>query len=392
MKVVSCVLPIGPYHPALKEGELFKLIVDGEEVVDAEIKVGYNHRGIEKLAESMTYDQVVYLVERICGICSNIHPLCFVQVIEDIAGIEVPDRARYIRTIIAELERVHSHLLWLGVLGHIVGFDTLLMWSWKIREPILDIFEEITGNRRHYAINVIGGVKWDISPEAAPKILSVVRDARKSLNRLLDIATRDSTTLARLRNVGVLSKHDAKKFCVVGPTARGSGLHIDTRKDHPYAAYKEISFDVPTVNDGDVWARTYVRILEMIESLSIVEQALGALPSGPIKADRKEIPPWQEGTRVCEAPRGEDLHFVITGENNRPWRLKVRSPSVVNVPSLTKMLPGYTVADSVAIIGSIDPCFSCTDRVAIVKEDGGVKEFYSFDELIKMCRRKYGGV
>ena len=196
----------------------------------------------------------------------------------------------------------------------------------------------------------------------------------------------------RLRNVGVLSKHDAKKFCVVGPTARGSGLHIDTRKDHPYAAYKEISFDVPTVNDGDVWARTYVRILEMIESLSIVEQALGALPSGPIKADRKEIPPWQEGTRVCEAPRGEDLHFVITGENNRPWRLKVRSPSVVNVPSLTKMLPGYTVADSVAIIGSIDPCFSCTDRVAIVKEDGGVKEFYSFDELIKMCRRKYGGV
>ncbi|RLE49679.1 MAG: hypothetical protein DRJ31_04005 [Candidatus Methanomethylicota archaeon] len=389
---MSCVIPIGPHHPALKESELFKLTVDGEEIVNAEIKIGYNHRGIEKLAENMTYDQVVYLVERICGICSNIHPLCFVQVIEDIAEIEAPDRARFIRTIIAELERLHSHLLWLGVLGHVIGFDTLLMWSWKIREPILDIFEEVTGNRRHYAINVIGGVKWDISPEAASKILNVVKEVRKSLDKLLNIVTRDSTTLARLRNIGVLSKHDAKKFCVVGPTARGSGLYIDARKDHPYAAYKEVSFNVPTVNDGDVWARTYVRILEMVESISIIEQALGALPAGPIKADRKEIPPWQEGTRVSEAPRGEDLHFVITGENNRPWRLKVRSPSVVNVPSLTKMLPGYTVADSVAIIGSIDPCFSCTDRVAVVKKDDGTKMLYEFDELVKMSRKKYGGV
>jgi len=389
---MSCVIPIGPYHPALKEGELFKLIVDGEEVVDAEIKVGYNHRGIEKLAESLTYDQIVYLVERICGICSNIHPLCFVQAIEDIAEIEVPDRARFIRTIIAELERIHSHLLWVGVLGHIVGFDTLLMWSWKIREPILDIFEEVTGNRRHYAINVIGGVKWDISPEAAMKILGIVKDVRKSLDKLVDIATKDSTTLARLKEVGILSKHDARKFCVVGPTARGSGLYIDARKDHPYAAYREVSFDVPTVSEGDVWARTYVRLLEMIESVEIIEQALGALPSGPIKADRKEIPPWQENVRVGEAPRGEDLHFVITGEDNKPWRLKVRSPSVVNVPSLSKMLPGYTVADSVAIIGSIDPCFSCTDRVAVVKAREGVRESYSFDELIKRCRKKFGGV
>ena len=142
---MSSVIPIGPYHPALKEGELFKLIVDGERIVDAEIRVGYNHRGIEKLAEKLTYDKVVYLVERICGICSNVHPLCYVQAIEDIPGITIPDKARFIRTVIAEMERIHSHLLWLGVVGHLLGFDTLLMWAWKAREFILDRFEEITG-------------------------------------------------------------------------------------------------------------------------------------------------------------------------------------------------------------------------------------------------------
>ncbi|MEM4245793.1 MAG: nickel-dependent hydrogenase large subunit [Candidatus Bathyarchaeia archaeon] len=385
---MSTVIPIGPYHPALKEGELFKLIVDGEKVLDAEIRVGYNHRGIEKLAERMTFDKAVYLVERICGICSNVHPLCFVQAIEEVAGIEVPDRARFIRTVIAEMERIHSHLLWLGVVGHILGFDTLLMWAWKARELILDRFEEITGNRQNYAMNVIGGVKKDVTTEHASRLASSLREVERQTRSLAGAVSGDSLTLARLKGVGALGKKEAHDFCVVGPVARASGIRIDTRRDHPYAAYKDVSFEVPVLSEGDVWAKTYVRLLEVLESVSIIEQALGSLPAGPIKADRPKIPAG-EGVGLVEAPRGEDIHYVIAGDDGRPWRLKVRSPSVVNVPSLSKMLPGHTVADAVAIIGSIDPCFCCTDRlVAVDRESGAVT---GFQRLLQLCRKKYGG-
>jgi NADH-quinone oxidoreductase subunit D len=384
---MSSVIPIGPYHPALKEGELFKLIAEGEEIIDVKVRVGYNHRGIEKLAEKLTYDQTVFLVERICGICSNIHPLCFVQAVEDIANIEVPDRARFIRVIIAEMERIHSHLLWFGVVGHLLGFDTLLMWAWKARELILDRFEEITGNRQHYAMNVIGGVRRDLTHEAS-KLGKSLKELKKLVSSLVDIIARDSMSLARLKGIGVLTKQDARDFCVVGPTARASGLSIDVRKNHPYAAYKNVSFDIPTFMEGDVWAKTYVRLLEVLESISIIEQALGSMPSGPIKADIPEIPVG-EGIGLGEAPRGEDIHYLITSEYGKPWRLKVRSPSVVNIPSLTKMLPGCTLADAIIIIGSIDPCFSCTDRIAVINKKNEVIADYK--KLLQLCRKKYGG-
>jgi NADH-quinone oxidoreductase subunit D len=385
---MSCIIPIGPYHPALKEGELFKLIAEGEKIVDAKIRIGYNHRGIEKLAEKLTYDQTVFLVERICGICSNIHPLCFVQAIEDIANIEVPDRARFIRVIIAEMERIHSHLLWLGVVGHLLGFDTLLMWAWKARELILDRFEEISGNRQHYAMNVIGGVRKDLMREEALRLEKSLKELKKLVSSLIDIIARDSMTLARVKGIGVLTKQDARDFCVVGPVARASGISIDVRKNHPYAAYKNLSFNIPTFTEGDVWARIYVRLLEVLESISIIEQALGSMPNGPIKADRPEIPVG-EGIGLGEAPRGEDIHYLVTSEDGKPWRLKVRSPTVVNIPSLTKMLPEYTLADAIIIIGSIDPCFSCTDRIIVINKNNEIIADYK--KLLQLCRKKYGG-
>jgi NADH-quinone oxidoreductase subunit D len=383
---MAAVIPIGPYHPALKEPEFFKLYTKGEEVVDVDIRIGYNHRGIEKLSESMTFEQVTFLVERICGICSNVHPLCFVQAVEDIAQIEVPDRARYIRTIIAELERIHSHLLWVGVAGHLIGFDTLLMWSWKWREPILDIFEIVTGNRQNYAMMAVGGVRRDIKPEHVPLILRTMKETKKNVRKLIGMVMEDRVTRARLERVGILTKEDARKYCVVGPTARGSGLQIDVRKDHPYAAYKELSFEVPVRNEGDVMARTVVRLEELIQSVEIVEQAVSSLPGGDIRAEFKEVPPG-EGIGQVEAPRGEDIHYVKSNGTNMPERHKVRAPSYVNIPSLKPQLIGYTIADAPIIIGSIDPCFSCTDRVSVVDVESGEERILTEEEFIELSRK-----
>ncbi len=385
---MSTVIPVGPYHPALKEAEFFKLITEGENIVNAEIRVGYNHRGIEKLAERLTYDKAVYLVERICGICSNVHPMCFVQAVEDVALIEIPDRARFIRTIIAEMERIHSHLLWFGVVGHLLGFDTLLMWAWKARELILDRFEEITGNRQSYGMNVIGGVKKSIHANDASKLAQSVKEIGKQVTSMIDMISSDSSSLARLKGVGILSHENAKKFCVVGPVARASGIKSDSRKDNPYAAYKDVSFTVPVVSEGDVWAKAYIRLVETLESISIIDQALNSMTNGPIKADRPKIPVG-EGIGLAEAPRGEDAHYIITSEEGKPWRLKVRSPTVVNLPSLYKMLPGYLIADAVAIIGGIDPCFCCTDRITVVDKNNKIRSKYA--NLLQLSRRKFGG-
>jgi NADH-quinone oxidoreductase subunit D len=383
---MAAVIPIGPYHPALKEPEFFKLYTKGEEVMDVDIRIGYNHRGIEKLSESMTFEQVTFLVERICGICSNVHPLCFVQAVEDIAQIEVPDRARYIRTIIAELERIHSHLLWVGVAGHLIGFDTLLMWSWKWREPILDIFEIVCGNRQNYAMMAVGGVRRDIKPEHVPLILRTMKETKRNARKLIDMVMEDRVTRARLEGVGILTKEDARRYCTTGPTARGSGLQIDVRKDHPYAAYKELSFEVPVRSEGDVMAKTVVRLQELLQSVEIVEQAVSSLPGGDIRAEFKEVPPG-EGIGQVEAPRGEDIHYVKSNGTNMPERHKVRSPSYVNIPSLKPQLIGYTIADAPIIVGSIDPCFSCTDRVSVVDVESREERILTEEEFIELSRK-----
>jgi NADH-quinone oxidoreductase subunit D len=379
------VIPIGPFHPALKESEFFKLYVDGEEVVDVDIRIGYQHRGIEKLSEGMTYEQATFLVERICGICSNIHPLCFVQAVEDIAQIEVPDRARYIRTIIAEFERLHSHLLWLGIAGHLIGFDTLLMWGWKYREPVLDVFEMVCGNRQSYAMNAVGGMRKDIKPEHVPKMLETAGEAGKQVKKVIDMVMGDRVARSRLEGVGVLSKEDAIKYCTVGPTARGSGLKIDTRKDYPYAAYDELSFDIPVRTEGDVMAKTVVRLEEMLQSVSIIEQAIDALPRGEIRVEFKDVPSG-EGIGMGEAPRGEDIHYVKSNGTNMPERVKVRPPTFVNLPSLKPMLVGDTLADAIITIGSIDPCFCCTERVTVVDKERDTSKSLTGRELIKLSR------
>ena len=366
-------IPIGPQHPALKEPEGFSVALKGEKILGVDIRLGYNHRGIEKAAEERTYIQDIYLIERVCGICSHSHSTCFVQAVEEIAGLAVPKRALYIRTIIAELERIHSHLLWLGVAGHEIGFDTLLMYSWRDREVVMDILAAITGNRVNYGMNTIGGVRRDISPEQSQDILKGLDILEERTKYYIEVATEETTIIKRLSGVGVLSREDVLLLDAVGPTARASGVKRDVRADDPYAAYGELDFNVITDDRCDVYGRTVVRVKELLESCKIIRQALKNLPEGPItvKAPRK-IPAGEALSRY-EAPRGEDVHYVRANGTEKPERVKVRAPTLANVQAVKHMLRDRFLADMPIVIAAIDPCFSCTDRMIALKEQDCAK-------------------
>jgi NADH-quinone oxidoreductase subunit D len=361
-------IPIGPQHPALKEPESFNLMLQGEKIAAMNVRLGYNHRGIEKACEERTYIQDVYLVERVCGICSHSHSTCFVQAVEEIAGLETPKRALYIRSLIAELERVHSHLLWLGVAGHEVGFDTLLMYTWRDREVVMDALAMLTGNRVNYGINTIGGVRRDVSAEQKQQVLKAIDTLEERTKYYIQVATQEMTLMKRLSGVGVLSHEDAVRLGAVGPTARASGVDRDTRRDDPYAAYGDLSFKVITDNHNDVYGRTLVRAGELMESYKMVRQILSNLPEGPIavKAPRK-IKAGQAFSRY-EAPRGEDAHYVRSNGSEKPERVKIRAPTLANVQSVSHMLKDRYLADMPIVIAAIDPCFSCTDRTISVMD------------------------
>ncbi|MFA5095764.1 MAG: nickel-dependent hydrogenase large subunit, partial [Candidatus Omnitrophota bacterium] len=360
-------IPIGPQHPALKEPEGFSVALKGEKILGVDIRLGYNHRGIEKAAEERTYIQDIYLIERVCGICSHSHSTCFVQAVEEIAGLVIPARARYIRTIIAELERIHSHLLWLGVAGHEIGFDTLLMYSWRDREVVMDILAAVTGNRVNYGMNTIGGVRRDISPEQAQDMLKGLDILEERTRYYIEVATEETTIIKRLSGVGVLSREDVLRLDAVGPTARASGVSRDIRKDDPYAAYGELDFNVITDTGCDVYGRTVVRVKELMESYKIIRQALKNLPDGPIaiKAPRKI--PAGEALGRYEAPRGEDVHYVKSNGTEKPERVKIRAPTLANVQAVKHMLRDRFLADMPIVVAAIDPCFSCTDRMVRLK-------------------------
>ncbi len=387
------VIPIGPQHPALKEPESFRVILEGEKIVGVSLRMGYNHRGIEKACEERTYTQDLYLIERVCGICSHSHSTCFIQAVEEIAGVEVPKRALYLRTLIGELERIHSHLLWLGVAGHEIGFDTLFMYSWRDREIVMDILADLTGNRVNYGINTYGGVKTDVSKELLQKILKAMDTLEERTKYYIKVATEEVTLMKRLSGVGILKKADVESLDAVGPVARASGVDRDVRRDDPYAAYGEVEFKVITVNNEDVYGRTLVRVGELMESYSIVRQVINNLPDGPISVKVPRKIPAGEALSRYEAPRGEDVHYVKSNGTDKPERVKLRAPTLANIKPMLKMLENYNLADLPIIIAAIDPCFSCTDRtISIKKLDTGKSEIMDWRSLrqysIDWYRRK----
>ena len=384
-KMKKPVLAVGPFHPLQEEMEFFQLTVDGEIVTDIDVRISYNHRGIEKISESLQYDQIPYLVSRICGICSASHPLAYINAVEELAGITPPERAQYIRVIINELERVHSHLLWVGLGGHFIGYDTVFMWAWKYREPVLDLLEEITGNRNNYGNVRVGGVREDIPDETLPKILKVLDLIEKKTWMLTKAVLDDPVLHARLKGVGTLSKEDAVRYAVTGPTARGSGVAIDCRHDDPYAAYGDLDWKVISQPEGDVFAKAVVRLLEIFESVKMCREAVKKLPKGPIALEIKEIPAG-EGCGHAEAPRGETFHYVRSDGGNRPIRHKVRAPSYVNVPSFKASCIGQHVADVTLTLASVDPCYSCTERLAVVDSHNNI--VHDYEKLLQMSREK----
>jgi formate hydrogenlyase subunit 5 len=379
---------VGPQHPVLHEPERFNFKVDGETVVDVEPRLGYVHRGIEKAAERMMYFQDVFLVERICGICNAAHTTVFCQAVEDIGNIETPPRALYLRTIIHELNRVHSHLLLLGVGGHLLGFEALFQHVWRDREPVMDIIERITGNRLMCGFNTIGGVRRDIDPSTIEKTLKTVKDVRKRATFYKKVFDEDPTLRMRTEGVGVLSRADALKLCVVGPVARGSGIAFDVRKDDPYAAYGEIPFNVVSYKECDTWARLMVRAEEVLESLDILEYALRNIPGGRLRVRvQRKIPEGEAVSRV-EAPRGELIHYVKSDGTAYPYRVKVRAPTLANLMAFPDAIRGAHIADIPSVMGSLDPCFSCTDRMAFIDTKNGQKWHWSLDDVNNSINRK----
>jgi formate hydrogenlyase subunit 5 len=285
------------------------------------------------------------------------------------------------------LERIHSHLLWVGLACHFIGFDTLFMQTWRIREPVMWLTEYLTGNRKTYGMNKVGGVARDLPPDAMERILPVVGKIEIEVLGAVDAILGDSSLQLRLAGTGIITPEDARAFCVLGPTARGSGVDIDARRDHPFAAYDEVEFEVCVEQGCDIWARTLVRIRETIESVKILRQLLDQMPGGPVMAEFDEIPPYRVAVSSVEAPRGEVHHYTMTGPDNRPYRWRVRAPSYNNLQVVPSMLRGQKIADAPISIGSLDPCFSCTERMAVIDKDSGAVKVYKQEELLEMFKK-----
>jgi len=383
-------IPIGPQHPALKEPISLRMTVDGEVIRDVDIRLGYNHRGLEKLAEDKTWIQNIYLTERICGICSHSHSTCFVQGVERLMEIEPPRRGLYLRYLVSELERVHSHLLWLGVAGHEAGFDSFFMYTWRDREVVMDLLEMISGNRVHYAINTLGGVRRDIDEAQKQKILDGIAVLRARSAYYLKVGANEPSFVGRLAGVGRLTPQEALDNCAVGPVARASGIRRDVRKNDPHAFYDEVDFDIATADSCDVLGRTVVRIKELFESYKIIEFIINNLPDGPvaIKAPRRAKP--GEVVSRYEAPRGENIHYVAANGSDKPERLKVRAPTLANYPATIVMLRNGFIADIPLIFAAIDPCVCCAERaVELVDARSGEESILRFSDLRRLARERF---
>ena len=354
------IVPFGPQHPVLPEPVHLDLVLEDEMVVDAVPSIGYIHRGLEKLVDKRDFKQYAYIAERVCGICSCGHGLGYCQAVEQVMGIEVPDRARYLRTIWMEMSRVHSHLLWLGLLADAMGFESLFMESWRLREKILDLFDETTGGRIIHSVNQVGGVQKDMDQGMLDDILRVTRDLEKDMKPVIDTFLQDYTVQSRLKGVGVLSKEDAIGLGAVGPMLRASGVSYDARL-LGYAAYGELSVEPVLSTEGDSYGRCAVRLQEILQSFALIREAIGKIPAGPVSAPVKGNPDGEYFFRI-EQPRGEAIYYVKCNGTKNLERFRLRTPTTSNIPPMVQLLKGSQLADVPLLILTIDPCVSCTER------------------------------
>lgn len=354
------VIPFGPQHPVLPEPIHLDLVLEDERVVEAIPRIGYIHRGLEKLVEKKDFQQYTFVAERICGICSFMHGMGYCMSIESIMDVKIPERAEFLRTIWAELSRMHSHLMWLGLLADAFGFESLFMHSWRLREQVLDIFEETTGGRVIFSVCDIGGVRKDIAPDTLRKISGILENMKKELTEITEVFLNDASVKYRTKGVGVLSKQAAYDLGAVGPMAKASGVSIDMRTQG-YAAYGKLKFEPIIESDGDSYARTSVRIKEVFQSIDLIQQAIEIIPEGEIKVKVTGNPNGEYFTRV-EQPRGEVIYYSKANGTKFLDRVRVRTPTFANVPALLETLKDCAMADVPILILTIDPCISCTER------------------------------
>ncbi len=363
----SKIVPIGPLHVTSDEPGHFRLFVDGEDIIDADYRLFYVHRGMEKLAETrMGYNEVTFLSDRVCGICGFTHSVAYTSSVENAMGIVVPERAQMIRSILLEVERLHSHLLNLGLACHFVGFDSGFMQFFRIREQSMKMAEILTGARKTYGMNLIGGIRRDILKDDMIATIALAGGMRRDLNELVDILLSTANTEQRSMGVGILDPQVARDFSNVGPMVRGSGHRRDMRQDHPYAGYAKLPFELYSETGNDVYSRLKVRIHEVFNSLNMIEFGLQSLPGGPLAVEGFTYIPHRFALGFAEAPRGDDIHWSMTGDNQKLFRWRCRAATYANWPTLRYMLRGNTVSDAPLIIGSLDPCYSCTDRMTVV--------------------------
>ena len=354
------IIPFGPQHPVLPEPIHLDLVVEDEKVIEARPSIGFVHRGLEKLVEKKDYVEFVYIAERICGICSFIHGQTYCQAIESIMRVEVPPRARYLRTVWGELSRIHSHLLWLGLMADSVGFESLFMHSWRVREKVLDVIEATTGGRVIFGTCKIGGVRRDIDADGVRNLLSELSQIEKNAREITKVFLADSSVKARLCGVGVLSAQEAYDLGCVGPMLRASGGTQDMRL-LGYAAYDDVDFEPVTRTEGDSFARCAVRCEEIFQSVSIIREALAKIPAGEVAVKVTGNPNGEIIART-EQPRGEVAYHVKANGTKNLQRFRVRTPTFANLPAMLKVLPGCQLADVPVLVLTIDPCISCTER------------------------------
>lgn len=375
-------IPIGPIHPALKEPVYFEFELAGEKIINVDVKLGHVHRAVEWASRKRNPIQILYLAERICGICSYCHPAAFTLAVEDAADITAPERAEYLRVIQGELERICSHLLWAGVAAHEIGFDTVLYLTWQVRERALDLTEYLTGNRVTKGIIMIGGIRRDITKDMLPRIKKDLKYFKDAYDKLGKVFLNDKTVKMRSQGAGILTKENALKLCAVGPTTRASGVKKDVRVDTSYFAYGDLDFDYITPDkltgkvNGDVYDRIIQRLLEIKQSIDLIEQCIDKMPSGDIVAEPKiakllaQLKKAEgEGVGRHEAPRGEVIHYVKLDGKEAPYTWKVRAPTYNNILPWIPMLIGEQIADIPIVAASTDPCMSCTNRVGIIKDN-----------------------
>ncbi len=380
-----CLVPLGPQHPALIEPENFILKVDNERVVEAQVNIGYIHRGIEKLVESRTYIQNIYLIERVCGICSGVHTVTYTKCVELAAGIHAPRRAEYIRTVILELERIHSHMLWLGIFAYEMGQDTLFQYIFRDRERVLERLEEISGNRINYGMSTIGGVRRDITETQAERLFATTKFIRDRMNYYYDVFSGDDSIVSRTENVGRIERSVAERMAT-GPNLRACGFKADLRK-LGYCAYDEVGVHPVIMRKCDVMSVALVRIREIEESCRIIEDCLKKMPSGSLKDKPRVFFRLDNVEQVfrTEAPRGELFYYIKGDTSDKPHRVKIRTPTFTNIQLLPYMLKDECLADVPVIIASIDPCFSCCERLTMVNVHDGGSKIVSINELRRMA-------